>query len=209
MVKGKDYQSATQHLKRRDRVLRRIIDEVGPCTLGPSTNYFLTLVEAIVWQQLSWKAACAIFDRVLAALGTSTPRPDDFLGVSPASLLEAGLSRQKLRYLRELSSFFVESPFDRKAVAAMSDAEVIETLTAIKGIGVWTAEMFLIFGLNRPDVFPSGDLGLQKAIGRYYRREKSGLPSSDEIERITERWRPYRTIGAWYLWETADGTPLA
>ena len=123
-----------------------------------------------------------------------------------ARLRAAGLSKQKVIYLRALSAFFRETQFDPAAVKSMGDEEVVATLTAIKGIGTWTAEMFLIFALNRPDVFPGGDLALQKAIGRCYGIE--GRPEADVLERITSRWSPYRTIGSWYLWHDADTVTL-
>jgi DNA-3-methyladenine glycosylase II len=166
----------------------------------------LTLVEAIVWQQLSWQAACAIHERLLSALGTRRPRPSDILAASQKDLLGAGLSRQKSLYLRDLSLFFEEKRMPRKRIGRLGDKEVIDLLTEIKGIGRWTAEMFLIFRLNREDVFPFGDLGLRKAIGHHYNTPEFNDRAT--LETITEPWRPYRTIAAWYLWRSGDGTLL-
>jgi DNA-3-methyladenine glycosylase II len=166
----------------------------------------VTLFEAIVWQQLSWQAACAIHERLLAALGTRRPRPKDLLEISRRELLRAGLSRQKCSYVRELSHFFDGNRFLRGGINRLGDEEIIDRLTEIKGIGRWTAEMFLIFGLNRQDVFPAGDLGLRKAIGKHYQKR---LPIADgTLDRVTTPWRPYRTIATWYLWRSADGAPF-
>jgi DNA-3-methyladenine glycosylase II len=200
------YDSAILHLKNCDPVLKRIIEDVGTCTLKSSKSHFLTLVEAIVWQQLSWKAAGKIYDKVLMAMGTQRPKPSDFMGVSRAKLLAAGLSRRKVDYVLEISSYFKSGRFRRGKIARLTDEEIIETLTAIRGIGKWTAEMFLVFGLNRMDVFPFGDLGLKKAVNERY--GLNGLPDDDELENITRPWRPYRTVGAWYLWSSVDGMPV-
>ncbi len=197
---------AEVHLQRVDPVLSNLIRAVGPCSLARSRNHFLTLVEAIVWQQLSWEAARAIHERLLSALSTRRPRPSDILAASQEDLLDAGLSRQKSLYLRDLSRFFEEKRFPRRGIGRLRDEEIIDLLTEIKGVGRWTAEMFLIFGLNREDVFPFGDLGLRKAIGRHY--DTPEFNDRAQLETITEPWRPYRTIAAWYLWQIGDGTPL-
>lgn len=200
------FKVAEAYLRRVDPVLSNLIRAVGPCSLARSRNHFLTLVEAIVWQQLSWRAACAIHERLLSALGTQRPRPSDILAASQEDLLGAGLSRQKSLYLRDLSLFFEEKRLPRRRIGRLGDKEIIDLLTEIKGIGRWTAEMFLIFGLNREDVFPFGDLGLRKAIGRHY--STAEFNDRATLETITEPWRPYRTIAAWYLWRSGDGTLL-
>jgi DNA-3-methyladenine glycosylase II len=200
------YDSATRHLKECDPVLKRIIEEVGACTLKSSSNHFLTLIEAIVWQQLSWKAAGKIYDKLLAQIGTRRPKPADFLSASKSKLLRAGLSRRKADYVLEVSSYLESGRFKRDRIQKLTDEEAIRTLTMIRGVGRWTAEMFLVFGLNRMDVFPFGDLGLKKVVRRRYGLK--GLPGKDELEDITRPWRPYRTVGAWYLWSSSDGTPM-
>jgi DNA-3-methyladenine glycosylase II len=124
-----------------------------------------------------------------------------------AALAGAGVSRQKIRYLRELASFFEEKRFPARTIRRLSDEDIARLLTAIKGIGPWTVDMYLIFGLNRLDVFPSGDLGLVKSIAARYGFE--GARGGKRVESVTEKWRPYRTIGAWYLWAAADTVPLA
>ncbi len=201
------YVREVEVLTSRDSVLAEIVGKVGPCTLEPSKNHFLTLVEAIVWQQLSWKAACAIHAKLLEALGTRRPGPVDIAGAPERALAKAGVSRQKTRYLKELARYFEEGRFPNRTIKQYADDEIIRMLTEVKGVGRWTAEMYLIFGLNRLDVFPAGDLGLKKAIGRHYGFD--GLRAANRLEVVTGRWRPYRTIGTWYMWSSADAVPLA
>jgi DNA-3-methyladenine glycosylase II len=201
------YAGEAQALARRDPVLAEIMREVGPCGLTPSRNHFLTLTEAIIWQQLSWKAACAIHAKFLDAVGTRRPRPSDVARVPSRALAKAGVSRQKIEYLKELAGYFEAKRFPSRSIRQRSDDEIVRMLTEIKGIGRWTAEMYLIFGLNRLDVFPAGDLGLKKAIGRHYGFD--GLDNTRRLETITGRWRPYRTIGTWYMWSSADAVPFA
>ena len=203
----KRYEAAEKHLSSTDPVLAGLIDEVGPCRLARSSNHFLTLVESIVWQQLSFNAAKTIYGRVLDVVGTKRPRPEDFLRVRPARLTGAGLSRSKTEFLRDLSRFFESGRFSARRLRRLDDAAVVEELTQVKGIGPWTAEMFLIFGLNRLDVFPVGDLGIRKAIGRHYNIRN--YDNIARLERVAESWRPYRTVATWYLWQSGDNTPLA
>jgi DNA-3-methyladenine glycosylase II len=201
------YVRETAALARRDPVLREIARRVGPCTLAPSNDHFLTIAEAIIWQQLSWKAACSIHARLLDALGSARPRPADIARVPDEALAGAGVSRQKIKYLRELAAFFEENRFPSRTIRRLSDGDIAELLTRIRGVGRWTADMYLIFGLNRLDVFPAGDLGLVKAIRARYGID--GRDGAERVETITENWRPYRTIGSWYLWAAADAVPLA
>jgi DNA-3-methyladenine glycosylase II len=197
---------AVRHIRRRDPVLAKVMQEVGPCALKRSGSYFRTLAESIVWQQLSWSAACVIHERMLTALGTRRPQPRHFLEISKRRLLKAGLSRQKCLYLHELSTFFDRGRFPTRRIGSLTDEEIVALLTTIKGIGRWTAEMFLIFALNRLDVFPVGDLGLRRSIARYY--DVDLYADQSEWAKITDRWRPYRTIATWYLWRSGDGAPL-
>jgi DNA-3-methyladenine glycosylase II len=201
------YCDEVEILRARDPVLAKIIGAVGPCTLAPRRNHFLTLIEAVVWQQLSWKAACAIYAKLLDTLGTRRPSPLEIAGAPPGVLAGAGLSRQKVRYVKAAARFFANGRFPARAVRRYTDDEVVGLLTQIDGVGRWTAEMFLIFGLNRLDVFPAGDLGLKKAIGRHYHLDWMNAP--DRLVSITDNWRPYRTIGTWYMWSSADSVPLA
>jgi len=201
------YDREVQVLVRCDPVLAEIVRDVGPCTLRPSKDHFLTLSEAIIWQQLSWKAACAIYAAFLDAIGTRHPRPSDVARAPARSLARAGVSRQKIRYLKELARYFEKKRFPSRMIAGSTDDEIIRLLTEIKGVGRWTAEMYLIFGLNRLDVFPQGDLGLKKAIGRHYGFD--GVRDAERLAHVTNQWRPYRTIGTWYMWSSAGSVPLA
>ena len=159
---------------------------------------FGTLVRSIIGQQVSVKAADAITGRLEGLMNTLLPQ--DFLKIEPELLREAGLSRQKITYITELSIRYLESPFNANTFEKKSDEQVAVFLKDFKGIGRWTAEMFLLFYLARPDIFPIQDIGLQKAIQKYY--------ESKEYEIIGERWRPYRTVATWYLWRSLDPIPV-
>ncbi len=193
---------AVDYLRRRDDVLGSLIEQHGPCTLKPARVYFPVLVEAVISQQLSTRVAKAIYGRLLGLYDRPFPRPADVLATDDKVLTAAGLSRSKAVYLKNVAEFFSEKRMGPAKFARMSDQEVAACLTRIKGIGEWSAQMFLIFALNRLDVFPAGDLGLQNAVARCYRLRKP--PSRRRLERIGELWRPYRTIGTWYLWESYD-----
>ena len=195
---------AREHLKRVDPVMARIVRAVGPCRMEKESGgtAFASLAEAMLYQQITGKAAATIHRRLCALFGRAHPRPEDILGASDEALRAAGLSRQKIRYLRDLS----EKTRDGLAlhrVGRMSDEEAIETLTAVKGIGRWTAEIFLMFRLGRLDVLPVNDYGIQKAMQRAYRMRS--LPKPKRMLRIAEAWRPYRTVACWYLWKSIDG----
>jgi DNA-3-methyladenine glycosylase II len=195
---------ARAHLRGSDPVLARIIGEVGPCRLrverggGP----FSALVEAIVYQQLAGRAAATIHARVCGVAGRRHPRPEDIARASDQALRGAGLSRQKIGYLRDLT-LRVQDGLPLHRVSRLPDEGVIEVLTRVKGIGRWTAEMFLIFRLGRLDVLPVDDYGIRKAMQRAYR--KRALPEPDWMRRVAEPWAPYRTIASWYLWRSLEG----
>ena len=193
-------------LKRRDPTLGRIIDRVGPCTLRPQKRYFAALCEAIIAQQLSIKAAATIYRRFRGSFDRKTPTPERLVALSDADLRAVGLSRQKIGYLRDLARKFADRTVPYRRLSTLDEDTVIAVLTQVKGIGVWTAQMFLIFSLNRPDVLPVGDLGLRKAVELWY--ELDGLPAEAELIEIGEGWRPYRTVATWYLWQSLDNRPL-
>jgi DNA-3-methyladenine glycosylase II len=204
-----DYARARRLLMRRDPVLAEIIRRHGPCGLADDqrTDPFQALVEAILWQQLSTRAAAAIYRRFLALLPDSRfPLPVEVLALSDPQLRSAGVTRPKITYLRDLCTKIVsgETPIDR--LDALSDEQVIEALTKVKGIGRWTAEMFLMFRLHRPDVLPVDDLGIVKAIQRAYGLRKPPTPA--RIQQIGKVWRPYRSVASWYLWASLEKTPL-
>ncbi|MDA1183741.1 MAG: DNA-3-methyladenine glycosylase [Acidobacteria bacterium] len=194
-----DYAAARRTLARRDPILRDLIRRNGACGLAASrrTDPFQALVHAIISQQLSTRAAATIASRVDALLG-GVPAPAALAEVSDVQLRGAGLSGQKISYLRALSAHVTDGSLVLGALDAMPDEAVIEALTQVKGIGRWTAEMFLMFRLHRPDVLPVGDLGINKAVQRAYRLRAA--PSPTRLLRLGEAWRPYRSVACWYLW---------
>ncbi len=200
--------SAVLHLKKSDPVLRRLIVRAGPCglPLEREANQFGALVDAIIYQQLAYKAAQTIATRFRALFARPggnprgrLPRPEELLRTSRSKLRAAGLSRQKIGYLRDLAAQASRGALKLGRFAKTPDEGVIENLTQVKGIGRWTAEMFLIFSLGRPDVLPVGDLGLQYGIKEVYGLR--ALPSARKIEGMAEPWRPYRSVATWYLWK--------
>lgn len=193
-------------LKRRDPTLERIIDRVGPCTLRPQKRHFAALCEAIIAQQLSIKVAATIYRRFRGLFHRRTPTPARLGALSEADLRAVGLSRQKIGYLCDLARKFADRTVPSHRLSTLDEDTVITALTQVKGIGVWTAQMFLIFSLNRPDVLPVDDLGLRKAVELWY--ELDGLPGEAELVEIGECWRPYRTVATWYLWQSLDNRPL-
>lgn len=186
----------------RDDVLSALIARHGPCRLEPANPQFPVMVEAVISQQLSTKAARAIHVRLLKVVGRSAPRPADVLGTPDRELLAIGLSRSKTEYIKNVASAFQSRKMGPRAFAKMDDADVMARLTSIRGVGEWSAQMFMIFALGRMDVFPVGDLGLRNALAAAYRLRKP--PSLARLNRIGDVWRPYRTIGTWYLWESYD-----
>jgi len=198
---------AVRHLKRADPALRALIDRVGPCrlTLRTEGTHFDHLARAIVYQQLAGKAAAAIHARLLGLYGNRPPTPIELLATRPAQLRRAGLSRQKIQYLRDLAGKAVSGAVALDALDGSPDEQVIEALTAIKGVGRWTAQMFLMFRLGRPDVLPVLDYGIGKAMRQAYRLRR--MPTPAQMERIAAPWRPYRTVACWYLWRSLDVIP--
>jgi 3-methyladenine DNA glycosylase/8-oxoguanine DNA glycosylase len=195
---------ATRHLSRVDPVLARLVREVGPCRLAVDrgSGHFASLVESIVYQQITGKAAAAIYAR-LCALCRRRPRPQDLQGLSARELRGVGLSRQKIGYLQDLAGH-VQDGLALARIARLSDDDVVEALTAVKGIGRWTAEMFLIFRLGRLDVLPVDDYGVRKAMQRAWR--KRVLPKPAWMREQGEAWRPYRSVASWYLWRSLETT---
>ena len=193
---------------RRDPVLAAIIKRHGPCGLGAVRDrfdHFSMLVRAIVFQQLSTKAATTIHNRLIECMPGGTT-PECLAAITQQQMRTAGISRQKEAYLRDLAEKVVSGQVPLEAVDAMADEEVIEALTKVKGIGRWTAEMFLIFRLQRPDVLPVGDLGIVNAIQRAYRLRKK--PTPERMRKLGEAWRPYRSVATWYLWRSLDNEPV-
>ncbi len=204
---SQDYARARRLLLRRDPILAALIRRHGPCGLAAAqrADHFSALVRAIVGQQLSTKAAATIHRRLIALAGSGAANPESLVRLSDAQLRSVGLSRQKTAYLRDLCARVADGDVRLDALERMSDEEVIAELTKVKGVGRWTAEMFLMFRLHRPDVLPAGDLGIVNAVKNVYRLRKK--PTSARIMKIGEAWRPYRSVASWYLWRSLDNEP--
>lgn len=190
------------HLNRADPVLAAVIGRVGPLAINYREPTFETLARAIVFQQLNGKAARTIWQRLLDAAGGEPLTPAGILRLRMPTLRRVGLSRQKATYVRELARHTAEGELDFTALPAMSDDEVIAALTKVKGIGVWSAHMFLMFALRRPDVLPVGDYGVRAAIKKLYRKRK--LPTPRDMEKLARNWRPHCSLACWYLWRSQD-----
>jgi DNA-3-methyladenine glycosylase II len=195
---------AVTHLKRSDPAMAEVIARVGPCRFEPRAEgtHFDALVRAIVYQQLSGKAAATIHGRLHGLYGGRAPRPAEVLDTPDEDLRSVGLSRQKLGYLKSLAEHVDTGSLPLDAVEELDDDDVMEALVAVKGVGRWTAQMFLMFRLGRPDVFPELDLGVQKAVQRMHGLD--ALPAPKRTAEAGEAWRPYRTLAAWYLWRSLE-----
>lgn len=198
-----DWSAAVRRL-RRDPALRAVIARVGPCTLAPRRDYFVALCQSIYAQQISTKIATTLFARFAGKFPRHNPTPARVVealspgGWDEATIRHCGLSRQKRGYVLDLARHFADRRVDARKLRTMDDEAVIDALTDIHGVGRWTAEMFLIFVLNRPDVLPVDDLGLRESVRRVY-----GLhdrPKADVLRQLAEPWRPWRSIATWYLW---------
>jgi DNA-3-methyladenine glycosylase II len=196
---------AVTHLKKSDPVMAQIIAAVGPCRfkLRSEGTHYEAVFRSIMYQQLAGAAALAIHRRVQALYGGRDPTPEELLATPDEALRTAGLSRQKLAYLRDLSTRTASGALEMQGIDQLSDADVVTSLTTVKGVGRWTAEMFLIFRLGRPDILPDLDLGVRNAIKRAYRLRK--VPDSKRVHKIGARWAPYRSVATWYLWRSVDG----
>jgi len=197
-----DLARAARTLRRRDPVLGRVIRRVGPPALRHRGPVYRSLLRAILFQQLAGSAARAIERRFVARFDGRYPPPEALLAARADALRRAGLSRQKIAAMRAVASAFAAGEVRPRRLPHMSDEEVVEVLTRIRGIGEWTAHMTLMFSLGRPDVLPVGDYGIRKGMQRLY--GLPDLPRPPEMERIAAPWRPYRTVASWYLWRHLD-----
>jgi DNA-3-methyladenine glycosylase II len=193
---------AILHLTQADPVLGNIIERVGPYRIQYTPPDFETLVRSIVFQQLSGTSARAIFARLTQVAGASRMTPGSTLSLTPVDVRRVGLSQQKAKYLRDLAEKTQAGTIDFSRLPRLPDDEVIEHLTSVKGVGVWTAQMFLIFALRRPDVLATGDLGIRSAVRKAYRLRS--LPTPAKVEKLGAPWRPYRTVACWYLWRSLN-----
>jgi DNA-3-methyladenine glycosylase II len=215
---------AVGHLKKSDPVMRAIIERIGPCRMQFGPPEFQHLAEAIVYQQLNGKAAETIFKR-FAALAGEPLTPEGILKLSDEQMRGAGLSKQKTAYLKDLAAKTAAGSLDFARLPGLPDAEVIEHLIQVKGIGVWTAQMFLMFSLKRENVLPTGDFGIRMAMHKHYldvkrvkaakksaakksRQKKITLPTPEQMEKIAKGWEPYRSVACWYLWKSLDTKTL-
>jgi DNA-3-methyladenine glycosylase II len=202
---------ARAYLNEADPILAEIIKSVGPGDIterrpGPQPDHYGALLRAIVGQQLSTKAAASIFARLTDRFGGRTPTPQEVLADDPEELrAAAGLSRAKTSYLRSLAEHVLSGELELERLDELSDEQVIAELTAVKGLGVWSAHMFLMFHLQREDVLPVGDLGVRKAIQRAY--DLDAMPDPATMELIAQPWQPYRTLACRYLWRSLDNEP--
>lgn len=197
-----DIRAARQHLMRSDAVLKGIIQQVGPFTLKTERDYFQVLVRSIVSQQISTAAARTILQRLVDHLRPHKIAPETMAALDLAQLRSLGVSQQKASYVLDLTDRVRSGELNLKTIQRKSDEVVISQLTQVKGIGVWTAHMFMIFALGRLDVLPVGDLGVRAAIQRIYQLEE--LPKPTEVETIAGPWRPYASIASWYLWRSLE-----
>src|SRR6202789_3921983 len=228
---------AVNHLKKSDPIMRAIIERIGPCRMGFNPPEFQSVAESIVYQQLNGKAAAKIFERFEALAGDPLT-PEGILKLSDEQLRGAGLSKQKSAYLKDLAAKTSSGALHFARLPELPDMEVIEHLTQVKGIGVWTAQMFLMFTLKRENVLPTGDFGVRMAMYKHYldvqrakaekkscasmksaqaktrtkakkaRKRKIKLPTPEQMEKIAKRWEPYRSVACWYLWQSLDTKTL-
>ena len=198
-----DYAKARRYLMRRDPELGAIIKRAGPCTMQAYRDgtLFAALVETIVSQQLSTRVADVIYGRVCTLCATgSSPTPESLLALTAEQLRTAGLSGAKAKYVHGLAEAIVGGHVSLDTLEHLPDDDVIATLSTIKGVGRWSAQMILLFRLNRPDVWPTGDIGIVRALERHYRMRKT--PTLKRLEKLGDPWRPYRSVAAWYLWRS-------
>lgn len=204
---ARKHAKAIAHLSAADPVLGQWMEQVGFCGWSRSNDgtHFDHIARSIVYQQLSGAAAGTIYGRVLALYGGKNPTPAQIAKTPDATLRAVGLSKRKVEYLKDLARHTHAGTIPVNAIHEMQDAEVIETLTQVRGIGEWTAQMVLMFRLGRPDVLPVLDLGVQKAIKLLYGLRSH--PTPERVARIGARWAPYRTVASWYLWRRVDNPP--
>ncbi len=203
---------AHRELAASDPVMERLIDRLGELSLEtrykrtPAVDAFGTLLRSVVGQQVSVKAAAAIHARVAALFDADKPSPEALLEIDPQTLRDAGLSWRKVEYVRDLAAHVVGGELELERLGELSDEEVIAEITAVRGFGLWSAQVFCMFFLQRPDVLPTGDLGIRRAVELEYGLDM--IPPPKEVERMGERWSPHRTLASIYLWESLHNAPV-
>ncbi len=199
------WEAAKKHLSKNDKILAKIIKQYKGEMLVKRGDAFYTLARSIIGQQISVKAADSVWKKFETALKKVTPK--NSLKATEETLRSCGLSGSKVKYIYSLAEHFLENETQIKNWDKHSDEEILKELTSIKGIGIWTAEMFMIFHLGRPDILPMADIGVQKAIFRHYNNSEK-MPLS-KVSALGEAWKPYRTVATWYLWRSLDPVPVA
>jgi DNA-3-methyladenine glycosylase II len=204
--------SAHAELAASDPVMARLMEGLGELSMDtrrkrtPAIDAYGTLLRSVVGQQVSVKAAAAIYGRVAALFGGDDPSPEALLEIDPQALRDAGLSWRKVEYVRDLATHIVSGDLELDRLPELSDEDVIAEITAVRGFGLWSAQVFCMFFLERPDILPTGDLGIRRAVELAYRLEE--IPPPKEVERIGEPWSPHRTLASIYLWESLHNEPL-
>jgi len=198
---------AAQHLSDHDPRLAEVIAVSGPCRIKPHQDHYGELVSNIVGQQLSTKAAYAIWQRVLGLFDGQMPTPQQLLQIEDQKLRDVGLSWAKVSYVKDIAAHILDGRLDMAHIGKLPNEQLIEQLTAIKGIGEWSAHMYMMFGLGRLDILPVGDLGIRKAIQNLY--DFQALPSPEQIITVASQnnWHPYESVASWYLWQSLDNSP--
>lgn len=199
---------ATQHLSANDRVMARLIKAFGPCDIKPHTNYYQELVDSIIGQQLSVKAAATIRKRFYALFGKDKlPNPEQIISKSVEDIRTAGLSNAKANYVQDLARHILDGRLEFDSIDIMSNEEVAAKLIAVKGIGEWTAHMFMMFAMGRLDILPVGDLGIKNGMMKLYNLKTQ--PTADDIRNLATKnsWHPYESVASWYVWQSLDNTP--
>jgi DNA-3-methyladenine glycosylase II len=204
---SQNLRQAEQHLAKQDKRLAAIIKQYGASRLKPHGDHYGELVSSIVGQQLSAKAGATIWRRVLDLFGGKMPTPQQLIEIDAEKIRAAGVSYPKIGYMKDLAAHILDGRLDLKHVTTMPNEQLIEQLTAVKGIGEWSAHMFMIFGLGRLDILPIGDLGIKKAVQQVYGLPE--LPAGEQIITVANEnnWHPYESVAAWYLWQSLDNSP--
>lgn len=199
--------AAEAYLAKADKKLAPIIAASGPCRLQPHSDHYGELVGSIVGQQLSTAAAATIWKRVLGLFEGKMPKPEQLVKIQDQKLRDVGLSWAKVRYVKDLAEHILDGRLDLVHIATMPNDQLIEQLTAVKGIGTWSAHMFMMFGLGRLDILPVGDLGIRKGVQLVY--GLADLPTPEQIITIANKnnWHPYESVACWYLWQALDNNP--
>jgi DNA-3-methyladenine glycosylase II len=197
---------AEQHLSTNDPLMALAIKKYGPCKIKPHSDYYAELIDSIISQQLSVKAAATIQKRVMAVFGGKLPAPEQLLSADTEVLRACGVSYAKVAYMKDLAQHILEGRLDMVHISKLPNDELVEQLTAVKGIGVWSAHMFMIFSLGRMDVLPVGDLGIRKGAMLLY--ELPELPKNSQLETLSKKhqWHPYESVAAWYIWKSLEST---